>query len=245
MKRNFIYLIEYTHTLLNMKETSRKTRLAQELQTKTIEELLEQYNPLIEKITNQQWSGLTDRQREILEYQDVKSYALEGFIMAVRSYDVNKSSMDFCQYAAFGIKNACMNNINEDSRTIKISYYYQQKLKEQGYSTIMTTSLNKIIPNTDSDVDSDRYAFLGREDNDLNGGHPLIQLVNAIKENFDKDTATIFIDYYGLGDKDDVKGIDLAKKYAVSNATITSRLKKVIDWIRKDKELMESLSQLL
>lgn len=230
---------------LNMKETSRKTRLAQELQAKTEEELLNQYNNLIEKIAYQQWNGLSDRQREVLEYQDIRSYAQEGFLNAIRSYDASKSNMDFCQYAAFGIKNACMNNINEDSRTIKISYYYQQKLKDGGFSTILTTSLSNIIPNADSDVDTDRYSFLGREDNDLNGGHPLVQLVSAINEHFDKDTASIFIDYYGLGDKEDVKGMDLAKKYSVSNATITYKIKKVIDWVRKDKELMESLSGLL
>ena len=230
---------------MNMKETSKKARLAQELQTKTIEELLVQYTPLIEKISRQQWDGLTDRQREVLEYQDIRSYAMEGFILAVRSYDVNKSSMDFCQYAAFGIKNSCLNNINEDSRTIKISYYYQQKLKDQGFSTIMTTSLQNVIPNADQEVDSDRYSFLGREDNALEGGHPLVQLVDAIQEHFDKDTANIFIDFYGLGTKEDVKGIDLASQYGVSNATITARIQKVIKWIRKDKELMESLSTLL
>lgn len=228
-----------------MRELNKKTRLAQELQTKTVEELLVQYDPLIEKIVWQQWRSLTDRQREVLERADIKSYAYEGFLYAIHSYDVNRSKMDFSQYAAFAIKNKCMDGINEDSRTIQISYYNQQKLKDSGFSTILTTSLEKIIPNTDSEVNSDRYSFLGAEDNFQHGGHPLAQLVEAIKEKFDPSTADMFISYYGLSDKDEEKGIDIAKRYNVSNATVTTRIQKVLAYIHTDGELMESLSTLL
>jgi len=201
-------------------------------------QLVNKYKPLIEKITYQQWNNMTQRQKEVFGPDDIRSYALEGFALAINNYDPSRSKMTFMQYAAFSMRNNCLTYINEDSRTIKISLYNQQKLKESGQSTIITTSIENIIPSTDDEVESDRFAFLGFNEHFEDGGNPIDRLVDDIKDNFDEDTCNMFFGFYGLDGHEDEKGIDIAKKYHVSNATVTIRIKKVISYIQKNEDLI-------
>lgn len=210
-------------------------------------ELVKQYENLIQKITFQVWHQLTDRQKAFCQLEDVRSYALEGFAEAIRDYDPKKSSMTFKQYLAYAMRNSCLDWINEESRTIKITYYEQQKLKEENKSTIISSYIDDLIPasNGDDDVDEDYLACLGSNSGFENGEHPIKTLIDAIKKKFDPTYTDIFFSTYGLDGHKEMKGIELAKKYHVSNATITIRVQKVISFIRDNKDLMSVLAELL
>ena len=223
--------------------TAQENREEQKRQNK----LVLQYMPLVDKISFQLWSQLSDRQKELFNFEEVKGYALEGFAKALRNYDPSRSEMTFKQYLAYAMRNTCLDGINEESRTIKISYYKQQKRKEEGLPNILTTSINGILSRGDSEEDDsdDHLDFLGVNDGFENCEHPIDTLVKVIKAKFDPSYADIFFSTYGLDGHDELKGVELAEKYKVSNATITVRVQKVISFIREDKTLMSILAELL
>lgn len=220
---------------------------AQEIaEERKMTQVVKQYLPLVEKIVNQLWSTLSDRQKEIFDRDDLRSCALEGLVLAIRNFDPNRSNMTFQQYLAYGIRNSCLTGINEYSRTIKISYYEQQKRKGAGESLLLTKSINNILSKgNDDDDETDHLEFLGVSNDFECGEHPIDTLVRAIKEKFDPSYADIFFSIYGLDGHDELKGIELAKKYNVSNATITVRVQKVITFIKEDDSLLSTLSELL
>lgn len=221
--------------------------MIQEFKDKTPNELnsmVNQYKPLIEKIVNQQWNSMTPRQQETLEKDDIRGYALEGFARALNDYDDKRSKMTFKQYVAFTMKNNCLTGINEDSRTIKVSFYNQGKLKDKNQSTILTTSIERIIPNSDDDTAQDHFSFLGI-DNENEIENPIDVLVDYVKRRFDSKTNDMFLSFYGLDGRKDEKGKDIAARYNVSSASVSLRIKNVIDDIKENKQIKESLMSLL
>jgi hypothetical protein len=82
-------------------------------------ELVKQYEPLINKISGQFFESVH------CSWEDLKSYAYEGFAIAIQKYDETRSSMNFTQYAAFSIRNNILTSINNELRTVKMSDYNQ------------------------------------------------------------------------------------------------------------------------
>lgn len=195
-------------------------------------ELAKKYLPLVKKISNQMFAKCS------LEYEEIEGYAWEGFVLAMNKYDSSKSDMSFKSYAAYGIRNAILNGINESSRTVSISYYNQKKLKEKGEEIPSSVSLNLHFEN------EDHLANLGFED-DFILEDPWKLLIEKLKNNFDKDHVDIFCATYGLDGYEIVKGKDLAIKYGVSGCLITKRLKKMIKFIKNDPELFDALQELI
>ena len=62
-------------------------------------QLVLQYEPLINKLVNQFFKNVQ------CSWDDLKSYAYEGFALAIQKYDSSCSTMNFTQYAAFAIRN--------------------------------------------------------------------------------------------------------------------------------------------
>ena len=56
---------------------------------------------------------------------------------------------------------------------------------------------------------------------------------------------TIFYMAFGLKDYDETKGKDIASFFNISEGLVSQRLKKVIEYIRKDNDLCEMLTNLL
>lgn len=211
-------------------------------------ELVKKYVPLVKKICNQHY-GKTS-----LTYEDLEGYAWYGFTIAMNTYDESKSDMSFKSFAAYGIRNAILNGINDDSRTVAISYYKQKQMREKGEILPTTISIDKFYNNADdrrhhSEPSYGKYVgcqldFLGIEDEKI-VENPYNILINKIKENFNAEYVDMFCSVYGLDGHKIEKGKDIAKRYNVSNCLVTKRIKKIIDFIKNDKELSDILRDLL
>lgn len=218
-------------------------------------ELVKQYEPLIAKLVNQFFSKGTTT------WDQLKSMAYEGFALAINNYDDERSKMTFTQYAAFSIRNNILNGLNNELRTVKLSAYAQQKCKEwygeeSKAATFNTTSLSTIErSNQDGGNDSvrccsrDTYSReykLGVYTNALFADGDVYEyLYSRIESQFPESTYNLFYHTFGLKDFEEMKGIDLAKKYKTSPTTISIKVNKVVKWIREDNELCEMLNNLV
>lgn len=195
-------------------------------------ELAKKYLPLVKKISNQFLNSSP------LEYDEIEGFAWEGFVLAMNKYDPTKSNMSFTSYAAFGIKNAIMNGINSSGQTIAVSLYNRKKMVERGENIPTSVSLEKNFEN------EDHLLSLGFED-DVVFDNPWKVMLDKVKENFDEEYVDIFCSIYGLDGHEVEKGKDVAERLGISGCLVTKRTKKIIDFIKNDKELSSILRDLL
>ena len=195
-------------------------------------ELAKKYLPLIKKISNQFLNSSP------LEYDEIEGFAWEGFVLAMNKYDPTKSDMTFTSYAAFGIKNAIMNGINSSGQTIAVSLYNRKKMAENGEDIPTSVSLEKNFEN------EDHLLSLGFED-DVVFDNPWKVMLDKVKANFDEEYVDIFCSIYGLDGHDVEKGKDIAERLGISGCLVTKRTKKIINFIKNDKELSSILRDLL
>jgi RNA polymerase sigma factor (sigma-70 family) len=195
-------------------------------------ELAKKYLPLVKKISNQFFNSSP------LEYDEIEGFAWEGFVLAMNKYDPTKSDMSFTSYAAFGIKNAIMNGINSSGQTIAVSLYNRKKMAEKGEIIPTSISLEKNFEN------EDHLLSLGFED-DVVFDNPWRVMLDKVKANFDEEYVDIFCSVYGLDGHDVEKGKDIAERLGISGCLVTKRTKKIIEFIKNDKELSSILRDLL
>ena len=195
-------------------------------------ELAKKYLPLVKKISNQFLNSSP------LEYDEIEGFAWEGFVLAMNKYDPTKSDMSFTSYAAFGIKNAIMNGINSSGQTIAVSLYNRKKMTEKGENIPTSVSLEKNFEN------EDHLLSLGFED-DVIFDNPWKVMLDKVKANFDEEYVDIFCSIYGLDGHEVEKGKDIAERLGISGCLVTKRTKKIIDFIKNDKELSSILRDLL
>lgn len=195
-------------------------------------ELAKKYLPLVKKISNQFLNSSP------LEYDEIEGFAWEGFVLAMNKYDPTKSNMSFTSYAAFGIKNAIMNGINSSGQTVAVSLYNRKKMTEKGENIPTSISLEKNFEN------EDHLLSLGFED-DVIFDNPWKVMLDKVKENFDEEHVDIFCSIYGLDGHDVEKGKDVAERLGISGCLVTKRTKKIIEFIKNDKELSSILRDLL
>jgi RNA polymerase sigma factor (sigma-70 family) len=211
-------------------------------------ELVKKYIPLVKKICNQHYG------KSALQYEDLEGYAWYGFTIAMNTYDASKSDMSFQSFLAYGIRNAILNGVNEDSRTIAVSYYKQKQMREKGETLPTAISIDKFYDKNESKKcdyenilskdNKSNLAFLGIE-NETSFENPYNILINKIKENFNAEYVDMFCSVYGIDGHKVEKGKDIANRYNVSNCLVTKRIKKIIDFIKNDKELSDVLRDLL
>lgn len=195
-------------------------------------ELAKKYLPLVKKISNQFLNSSP------LEYDEIEGFAWEGFVLAMNKYDPTKSDMSFTSYAAFGIKNAIMNGINSSGQTIAVSLYNRKKMTERGENIPTSVSLEKNFEN------EDHLLSLGFED-DVVFDNPWKVMLDKVKANFDEEYVDIFCSVFGLDGHDVEKGKDIAERLGISGCLVTKRTKKIIEFIKNDKELSSILRDLL
>ena len=196
------------------------------------DELAKKYMPLVKKISHQMLNRCS------LEYDEIEGFAWVGLVLAMNTYDSHKSNMSFTSYAAYGIRNAILNGINDTGRTISVSYYKQKKMEEKGEEIPSSISLNKNFDN------EDHLANLGFED-DILFDNPWDVLIKKLKENFDEEWVDMFCSLYGLDGHDVEKGKEIAARLGISGCLVTKRTKKIIQFIQKDNELSDILRDLI
>ena len=203
--------------------------------------LVQQYEPLINKITKQS----SDKVKA--SWEDIKSMAYEGFAIAINTYDSTRSSMTFAQFAGFAIRNNILTSLNNELRTVKLSAYAQKKASENGDAVFNSVSIE-----ASWDSNSERTAVPKqkdmlnlRQEEKFSDGDIFETLYSKLEENFPLRDCEIFYRTFGLKEFEEEKGKDIAVYFGISRALVSIKLKSVITFIQKDEELVEVLSNLL
>lgn len=210
-------------------------------------EIVIKYEPLVNKLTKQFVDKIN------VSWEDVKSMAYEGLSIAIDTYDANRSSMTFAQFAGFAIRNNILISLNNELRTVKLSAYAQKKAIEYGEAVFNSVSIDYVNSDNPTRCGSNFQGAPKRGDwiNHLSvsdkwsDGDVFDTLYTKLEENLPYRDCEIFYMTFGLNGHDEVKGKDIAKYFNISPSLVSIKLKSVIGYIQKDEDLVEILSNLL
>lgn len=201
------------------------------------EKLFLQYKNLMFKIVNQYVGKLP------LSFDDIVGAAMEGFTKAMNGYREG-TSQSFQQYAAWCMRNNILTSANEEGHVVKFNAYQQKKAKERGESTFITQSISNIY----EDSQEDKLEILGVEDPEIDNVDEreiFFNLFKWLETNFSNRDCEIFYLYFGLNGRVQTKGIDIAKQFKISAATVTVTNKKIIKKIKENEYMLSCLRSLL
>lgn len=203
-------------------------------------ELVEQYTPLINKLTKQ----FFDSNQGMCSWSDLYSMALEGFALAISKYDNERSTMTFTQYAAYAIRNNILTCLNEETRTVKLSAYAQKVVIANGGTLFNTVSIDQPITNDEDAKPRDMVMGMYEEEK-FSNGDVFKYLYSRLEDQFNQRDRDMFYKIFGLHGFDETPNKDIAKEYGVSEGLVSQRVKKVINWIKQDRDLCEMLSSII
>lgn len=198
-----------------------------------------QYEPLINKLTAQFFHEVA------CSWDDIKSMAYEGFALALNKYDEERSDMTFMSFAAFEIRNNIMTRLTEESRTVKLPFEEQKRRKENGLPLFNSVSIDHSCHGEDEDLKPREIVMGMYERAKFDDGDIFGYFFSRMEEKFPKRECEMFYMTFGLKGFDETPNQDIAKFFGVSEGLISQKKKKIIEWIRKDTELCEMLSNLL
>ena len=212
-----------------------------------------QFVPLVYKIVNQFLNKSSLNKAELI------SAGLMGLTKAMNTYnkptqetiDGNIKYTTFKQYAAYMIRYQILDDINNYSRAVSISAYYQKKEEETGENTTFL-SLDQKYNSDSSDGDDNKFNqdHFNAIADELNVTNSLDNeetnklwksFYSKIEQLFPKRDCDIFYKISGINGYNRVKGKDLAKELHVSPAAITLIYKKMIKKIAEIPELINIL----
>ena len=208
-------------------------------------DLVKQYEPLINKLTNQFVSQVK------IDWDSVKSMAYEGFILAMLNYDNERSKLSFKQFAGWSIRNNILSSLDKELRTVSMSAYAQKKAQENGEATFNSVSLSIISGETSmAGVDDEgcgckEYKYGVYEKDKFSDGDVYEYLYSRLEDKFSERDCEMFYRIFGLKGFDDEKGKDVAKRFGVSEGLVSQKIKKMILFIRGDEELIEMVGNLI
>lgn len=200
------------------------------------EEYARKYTPLVYKIANQ------NRDKTPLSYEDMLGFGFEGLADAMNTYKEN-SSQSFLQYAAYRIYYFIMNGANREGHIVAFSDYQQKKAKAEGRTTYLFKSISSYVGEDGEEHMNIHEPRVNPEITRV--GKVLEDLKSFVSTRFTKRDTDIFFQTFGLGEKDDVPRIQIAKQYGVSSAAITYVNQRIIKTIKEDDTLREELEDLL
>ena len=205
--------------------------------------LVSQYEPLINKLTKQ----YSDKVK--MSWEEIKSMAYEGLAIAMNTYDPVRSTMSFTQFAGFAIRNNILSSLDNELRIVKMSAYAQKKAEERGESSFNSVSMDgNWEPGNDNGytgVPKTKEWMQLKTEAKFDDGDIFETLYSKLDDNFSVRDCEIFYRTFGLKDFDEMKGKDIAKYFNISRSLVSIRLKNIIDFIRKDDDLCEILSNLV
>lgn len=194
------------------------------------------YTPLVHKIANQNKDKLP------LSYEDLVGFGFEGLTKAMNDYKEG-STQSFLQYAAYCIYYAMTNGANEVGHIVKFSAYQQKKAREEGrptyiYQHIMTTV----------GADGEEHYNIPEPSEApkmVEVGTALTHLEEFVQTHFSARDADVFFQSFGLGDREEVPHVKIAKQYEVTSASITYINQRIIRAIKADELVCGELESLL
>ena len=202
-------------------------------------EVVKQYEPLVNKMIRQFFD------KGVAPWDQIKSMAYEGLVLAMINYDEERSSMNFTQFAAFAIRNNILTCLDNETRTVKLSAYAQKKAVENGEAVFNTVRVDfKASANDDNRKPLE--VRLGMfEDEKFSNGDVLEYLCTRLENQFTEIDCKIFYMSFGLKGYEEMKGKDIAAELGLHECIISQKKKKIIEWIRKDNNLCEVLASLM
>lgn len=205
-------------------------------------ELAKQYKNLVVKLIHQYYSQCQNSR--IMDWSQIESMAWEGFALAINTYDSDRSKMTFTQFAAYAIRNNILHCLDEEMRTVKLSAYAQKKVMARGETTWNSVSIDTPINDDDKKISQD-IKFGIYENAKFGDGDIFDYLYSRLEGEFSDRDCQMFYMSFGLkGEKECYKGKDIAKKFNISEALVSRRIKQMTSWIRKDEEICEMLQNL-
>ncbi len=203
-----------------------------------------------------------------LEWNDLVGAAHMGFVKAMNDYHRPEEYVDvedgldneqkkevkkqkgqtFKQYAGWRIRFQILNDINELSRTVKISQYEYNKNKEAGntkgnFNTIsVDTTLDdegNTLVDRMKEFSTDNKAFSKSADSQWE------KVYKIIDNKFSVRIASTFYKFFGLHGYKQMKGVDIAKEMHITGAAVSMNVKTVMNFLKSDKRTMDLLQDLL
>lgn len=165
-----------------------------------------------------------------------------------------KAQYTFVSYAAYRIRFHMLAEINDNSRTIKISKYLRKKEEEKGNNTRENTISGDQTVRIGKDGETQTLfnklgdvATSDRTLDDEDQDYLMQKLYKELEKKFSKTDLDCFYGYFGLNghtdeDGNPIKGKDLAKKYNTVASNITYRIHKIITYIMKDPKLKQIIT---
>lgn len=220
------------------------------------ETIIKKYGALIEKLIRQ----YVDRCP--LSKEDLRSAAMIGLINAMNTYknpeELEKlgktGKMNFTSYAAFCIKHQIIEDITNYGTDVKISRYYQNKLKDEGESVMREISIDNTLFNDDGDKAANLDTFFGLADDDTQIDNYekediYKKLFKYIESKFSTRDCIILYKTWGVNGYKREKVKDIAKELGISSPAVVQACNRIIKFISTDKycknlykDLLESLT---
>lgn len=219
------------------------------------------YAPLVTAIAHKyrgsglEWNGLISAgymglTKAMNDYHKPDEYVdIESGLDGEEKKEVKKQKgLTFRQYAGWRIRQQILNDINELSRTVRITQYEYEKNKAAGNAkgNFNTVSIDKSLDDEGATM-IDRMAELA---NDPDAFKPSARtkwekLYKIIDGKFPTRTATIFYKYFGLNGYEQQRGVEIAKEMGVSGARISICIKEVMTFLKTNKDTRDILGDLL
>lgn len=190
-----------------------------------------------------------------LDWNSLVSAANMGLVKAMNDYKRNTRSdieddkmkkLSFKQYAGWRINQQILNDINNYSRTVRVTQHGFEKAKKEGrsFSTVridMTdidgenSNLADRLPGMTTDPVAGKIQDTGQME----------KIYDMIDKKFPDKTTSIFYSYFGLHGYKKMTGVELSKQYGITGAAVSQRVKSVITWLQNDKKTRPLLQELL
>lgn len=159
-----------------------------------------------------------------------------------------QKNLTFKQYAGWRIRFQILNDINELSRTVRISQYEYEKNKAAG-----NTKGNFNTISVDQTLDDDGQTLVDRmvafsNDNDAFRKDARTQwdkVYKLIDDKFSMRTASVFYKYFGLRGYRQMSGVEIAKEMGITGAAVSMYIKRIIAFLKSDRKTINLLTDLL
>lgn len=159
-----------------------------------------------------------------------------------------QKNLTFKQYAGWRIRFQILNDINELSRTVRISQYEYEKNKEAG-----NTKGNFNTISVDATLDDEGQTLVDRlkafsTDNDafkMDTKSQWEKLYKLIDDKFSTRTASVFYKYFGLRGYKQMSGVEIGKDLGITGGAVSMKIKSIISFLKSDKRTANILNDLL
>lgn len=189
-----------------------------------------QYTPLVYKVARS-FFGKTPMTDE-----DIIGSAYEGLVQAMNKYKEG-TSQSFKQYAAYQIRYAILNHINQEGYIVKFSAYNQNKAKEKGLATnaaICQSLSTTYDEDGNEDIDYKKMPVLVDDGADIideiDRGIVVSNIIRDIHKEFSERDCDIFMKVNGI-DCDREKSTDVANEYNLSITSISLINKRITEYV--------------